>query len=289
MALAVIAGPTASGKSALALEWAEREGGVLVNADASQVYRDLSILSARPSAEDEARVPHRLFGVLDGARSCSASDWAAMARAEVEMAHQTGRLPILVGGTGLYLRTLLWGIAPVPPVADDVRAEIRAMTAGAVRQALEAADPSMAARLHPNDRQRNGRALEVWRSTGRSLGDWQQTASVGGLGPLVQLRPLLLDPPVDQLGARIDARIDWMWQNGALDEVRRLAARRLTPLLPVMRAIGVPPLMALLAGDLDERQALERWRTDTRRYAKRQRTWFRHQTPDWPRWQAVQI
>ncbi len=265
------------------MELAARQGGVLINADASQVYRDLSVLSARPTAADEARVPHRLFGVLDGAESCSASRWAVLARAEVARAWQAGQLPILVGGTGLYLRTLLWGIAPVPPVAEEVRAEIRAMDAVDARAALETEDAGMAARLHPNDRQRNARALEVWRSTGRSLADWQRQPPEGGLRSLVRLRPLLLDPPADELRARVDARIDWMWTNGALEEARRLAARRLAPGLPVLRAIGVPPLLALLEGGLDRRQALERWRIDTRRYARRQLTWFRHQTPDWPR------
>lgn len=262
---------------------------MLINADASQVYRDLSILSARPDAADEARAPHRLFGFLDGAERCSASRWALAASKAVEEAHQAGKLPILVGGTGLYLRTLLWGISPVPPVDEAVRAEIRALPVEMVRAALEAEDPEMAQRLHANDRQRNARALEVLRSTGRSLLAWQQTQPADQLALRVRLRPLVLDPPRENLRDRIDARIDWMWANGALAEVRRLAARGLVGDLPILRAIGVPPLLALLAGEYSEEEALERWRLDTHQYAKRQSTWFRNQAPDWPRHARIEI
>ncbi len=281
--VAVIAGPTASGKSALALKLAEAENGVLINADASQVYADLSILSARPSAEELARAPHRLFGTIDGAESCTAARWAELARAEIAAAHKAGRLPILVGGTGLYLRTLLEGIAPVPEIPAPVRAAVRALTAEAARAALEVEDPAIAARLHPHDSQRNARALEVIRATGRSLALWQQAPAAGGLLPDVELRAQVIDMPRETLVARIDARIGEMWRAGALEEVRRLAARGLSPALPVMRAIGVPPLLALLAGEVTETEALERWRLDTRQYAKRQSTWLRNQTGGWPR------
>lgn len=284
--LAVIAGPTASGKSALALELAEKRGGTIINADASQVYADLAILSARPTPEDMARVPHRLFGIMDGATACTAAHWATLARAEIAGAHARGRLPILVGGTGLYLRTLLQGIAAVPPVAEDVRKAVRALGPAALRAALEAEDPAMAARLHPNDPQRNARALEVIRATGRSLAVWQARPDSGGLGADVDLQPLVIDIPREALSARTDARVDAMWQAGALEEAARLWARALPPTLPVMRAIGVPPLLALLAGETTQAGALVRWKLDTRQYAKRQVTWLRNQLGGWPRHHA---
>lgn len=281
--LAVIAGPTASGKSALALKLAEAENGVLINADASQVYADLAILSARPELAETARAPHRLFGTIDGAESCTAARWAGLARAEIAAAHAAGQLPILVGGTGLYLRTLLDGIAPVPEIPADIRAEVRALSPELARAALEVEDTEMARRLHPNDSQRNARALEVMRATGRSLLVWQVAAPEGGLAADVDLRPQVVDISREALVQRIDERIGVMWAAGALDEVRQLAARGLASTLPVMRAIGVPPLMALLSGELTEPQALERWRWDTRQYAKRQSTWLRNQTGRWPR------
>ena len=262
---------------------AATDNGVIINADASQVYADLPILSAAPTAEEQAQAPHRLFGVIDGAETCTAARWAALARAGIAAAHAAGQLPILVGGTGLYLRTLLDGIAPVPAIPAEVREAIRALPPAQVRAALQAEDPAMAARLHANDSQRNARALEVIRATGRSLAGWQAAPPEGGLLPDVALRPLVVEVPREILVARIDARVGAMWRAGALDEVRRLAARRLSPALPVMRAIGVPPLLAHLSGDLDEAAALERWRFDTRQYAKRQATWARNQTGGWPR------
>lgn len=281
--LAVIAGPTASGKSALALTLARARNGIIINADASQLYADLAILSARPTEAEMAGVPHRLFGVRDGANPASAAEWAAMARAEIAAAHAGGRLPILVGGTGLYLTSLIAGIAPVPPIDPAVRTAVRALPLAELRTALEAEDPAMAARLRPTDPQRTARALEVIRSTGRSLADWQAEPRTGGIGGAVALEPLVLDLPRDRLAARIDARIDAMWNAGALDEVRRLAARALPPALPVMRAIGVPPLLGHLRGEMTGEQAIDRWRLDTRRYAKRQATWMRHQFPGWLR------
>lgn len=285
--LAVIAGPTASGKSALALRLAEAHDGVLINADASQVYADLSILSARPSTAEMARAPHRLFGTVDGAESCTAARWAGLARAEITAAHSGGKLPVLVGGTGLYLRTLLEGIAPVPEISPAIRAEVRALSTEQARAALEMEDPGIAARLHPHDSQRNARALEVMRATGRSLADWQKAAPVGGLAAEVDLRPQVIDIARETLVQRIDARIGAMWADGALEEVRHLATRGLAQTLPVMRAIGVPPLLALLSGELSQTDALERWRLDTRQYAKRQATWLRNQTGGWPRISAV--
>lgn len=281
--LVVIAGPTASGKSAHALALAEARGGVLINADASQVYADLPILSAAPSQAERARAPHRLFGTVDGAQACTAALWASLAGAEIAAAHAQGRLPILVGGTGLYLRTLLDGIATVPGIKPQVRAAIRTMPPSEIRARLEAEDRVMAARLHPNDAQRNARALEVIRSTGRSLADWQSAPAEGGLEGRVALEPLVIDRPRDELVQRIDARVDAMWAAGALHEVKRLAARGLSPALPAMRAIGVPPLLAHLAGELSAAEALARWKLDTRQYAKRQATWLRNQLGGWPR------
>ncbi len=281
--LAVIAGPTGSGKSAVATALAERRGGVIINADASQLYRPLRILSARPTPDDERRVPHRLYGMLPGDSACSAARWAAAARDEIARAWTDGRLPILVGGTGLYLRTLLDGIAPVPAIDPAVRRAVRALPPADVRHALEREDPVMAARLAPGDPQRNARALEVWRSTGRSLAHWQAAPRTGGLSGEVALEPLVLELGRETLAARLAGRIETMWAQGALEEVRVLMTLGLPSDAPILKAIGVPPLAALLAGRIDRAAALERWFLDTRRYAKRQATFFRHQMPDWPR------
>lgn len=282
--VALIAGPTASGKSALAIALAENAGGVVINADASQVYRDLRILSARPDAADEARVPHRLFGYRDAAATCSAAQWAADARAAIETAHREGRLPILVGGTGLYLRTLLDGIAPVPEIDAAVRATVRAMPVADAHEALTREDPAAAARLAPADTTRVARALEVVRSTGRTLADWQATRS-GGIGASIELHPLILLPEREELVARCDARLIEMFDHGGVEEVAALLARTDLPAdAPVRRAIGVPEIAAMLAGALSREAALAAAQLATRRYAKRQYTWFRHQPPaDWPR------
>lgn len=271
--LVVIAGPTASGKSALALERARAQGGVLINADASQLYAPLRILSARPTPAEEAQAPHRLYGTLAGDEACSAARWAAMAKEEIAGAHAGGALPILVGGTGLYLRTLIEGIAPVPPIPEAIRTAIRALPPADVRAALLAEDPAMAARLHPHDPQRNARALEVIRATGRSLGAWQQQVA-GGIGDQVTLDAQLLLPDPADLAQRIDARFDAMMAAGALDEVRALVALGLSPDLPVMKALGVRPLVAYLEGRLPLEAALAAAKRQTRAYARRQRTWF---------------
>ena len=276
--LALIAGPTASGKSALALRLAECANGVVINADASQLYRDLRVLSARPSEAEEARAPHRLFGVRDGADPCSAAEWAALARAEVEEAHRTGRLPILVGGTGLYIRTLLDGIAPVPPIDPEIRDAVRAMPVDVAWAALQQEDALAAAKLRPSDSQRVARALEVVRSTGRSLRDWQAERE-GGIGDQVRLAPLILLPPRDWLTARADGRFVTMLDEGAVDEVDALVARNLSPELPVMRAIGVREIARWRAGEIDRETMIATASIATRQYAKRQYTWFAHQPP----------
>jgi tRNA dimethylallyltransferase len=274
--LVLIAGPTASGKSALALDLAERERGTIINADASQVYRDLRILTARPSVEDEARVPHLLYGYRDGAEACSAADWAKDAKAMVEAVIGEGRLPILVGGTGLYLRTLIHGIAPVPDVHADVRSVVRALTAAEAHAALVQEDAVAAARLHPNDTTRTQRALEVVRSTGRSILSWREER-VGGIGAEFVLDGRIVDPPVDFLYARCDLRVDAMLAGGAVEEVAALLSRRLAGDLPVMKSIGVIPISQYLAGKLTLDEARADLAQATRNYAKRQRTWFRNQ------------
>jgi tRNA dimethylallyltransferase len=282
--LALIAGPTASGKSALALALAERHRGTVVNADSAQVYRDLRILSARPSAEEEARAPHRLFGHIDGAESYSAARWAEEAKEAIVEAHAAGRLPILVGGTGLYLRTLLDGIAPVPAIDPVIRAEVRALPVADAHAQLRALDPPAAAKLAPSDTTRVARALEVVRSTDRPLAQWQAERA-GGIGEAVRLLPLILLPGRDWLVERCDTRLTEMFDVGAIDEVARLLARGdIPPTAPVRRAIGVPEIAAMLAGAIDRDTALERARLATRQYAKRQYTWFRNQPPaEWPR------
>ncbi len=281
--LALIAGPTASGKSALALALAEAANGVVINADSAQVYRDLRIVSARPSAEEEARIPHRLYGHRDGADPCSAADWAADAKAAIAEAHAEGRLPILAGGTGLYIRTLLDGIAPVPEIDRKVRAAVRAMPVAEAHAALAREDPEAAARTRPSDTTRTARALEVVRSTGKPLLHWQQ-AKAGGIGGEAMLAPLILLPPRDWLLARCDARFEAMFSDQGLAEIASLMGRNLPPLAPVMRAIGVREMAAYLRGELNRDQALDAGRTATRQYAKRQYTWFNRQPPaDWPR------
>lgn len=278
----VIAGATASGKSAYALARAVAENGVIINADASQVYADLRVLSARPSADEEARAPHRLYGIIDGAQACSAAHWAALAKAEVAAAHAAGKLPIITGGTGLYIRTLLDGIAPVPEIDPSVRGEVRALGAQAAWDALVREDPAMAARLNRADRQRVARALEVVRATRRSLADWQQQLE-GGIGSEVELDACVVTLPRDQLYKRCDARLAAMLDDGALDEVAALLARGLASDLPVMKALGVAPLAALLRGEIDRATALALAQQTTRNYAKRQATWFANQTPGWAR------
>lgn len=285
--LALIAGPTASGKSALALAVAARTPSVVINADSAQVYRDLRVLSARPDEIDMSRAPHRLFGHIDGAEACSAARWAGDARAEIAKAHEAGCLPVLVGGTGLYIRTLLDGIAPIPDIDPAVRAAVRGMAVDAAYIALHQEDPESAARLAAADTTRVQRALEVVRSTGQTIGHWHGRRT-GGIGGGVHLRPLILLPPRDWLIQRSDTRFVGMVESGAIDEVERLLFRRLDPDLPVMRAIGVREISAWLHGEMTRGEMVESGRLATRQYAKRQYTWFRHQAPEvWTRLETV--
>jgi len=287
-AVALIAGPTASGKSdlavALALGLARRGArGVVINADSAQVYRDLAVLSARPTAEEMQGVEHRLFGAWNGADPCSAADWAAAARREIDSVQSAGAVPILVGGTGLYIRTLLDGIAPVPPIDPAVREAVRALPTPEAYAALQAEDPERAARLSAADRARIARALEVVRSTGRPLAHWQGERT-GGIGEAISLFPLVLLPERERLYRRCDARFARMLDQGAVEEVETLLARDLPPALPVMRAIGVREIAAMLKGEYSRAEALARGQQATRNYAKRQYTWFKHQPPEpWPR------
>lgn len=276
----VVAGPTASGKSRLALDIAVEFRGTVINADSMQIYRGLAVLSAAPDAAACARAPHRLYGVLDPAEPCSAGRWRALAMAEIEAAAGKSRLPVVVGGTGLYLRSLIGGIASIPPIPTDIRRAVRERLACDGAPALHAilvrCDPDIAARLQPGDGQRIARALEVLEATGRPLSDWLR-----GKRDRADARPrfhvVLLMPPRDVLYAAIDARFRAMVAAGGLEEVRQLGASGLDPALPAMKALGVPELLRHLAGEISLDEAMQRGQQATRRYAKRQLTWFRHQ------------
>jgi tRNA dimethylallyltransferase len=281
----LVAGPTASGKSALALELARHFGGEIVNADSMQVYRDLSIITARPEAGDLARAPHHLYGHVDGRVNHSVGRWREEAASLLGAIAGRGGVPIVVGGTGLYFKVLEGGLAEMPQVPDAVRASVRATAEAFATPDLHArlarGDAASAARLRPGDRQRILRALEVLEATGRPLSQWQsEPHSPPLIDPKRSLR-LFLAPDRKILYDRIDARFRAMVAAGAVDEVAALAARRLDPALPVMRAHGVPWLIRHLGGDLSLEAAVERSQADTRHYAKRQFTWFRHQAVGW--------
>jgi tRNA dimethylallyltransferase len=279
----LIAGPTASGKSALALALAQATGGVIINTDSMQVYRDLRVITARPTRAEEARVPHRLYGHVDAAVNFSAGSWVVDAAAVLEETRAQNRLAIFTGGSGLYFKALTRGLSAVPPIPAGIREGVRARLerggVEALHAELAARDPASAERLKPRDRTRIARALEVVEATGRSLTDWHRD----GLPPLLpadQFSALFLSPDRDQLYARIDARFDAMVAAGALEEVAALGARRLDPLLPAMKAHGVPALLRHLRGEITLEEAAAAGRGDTRHYAKRQFTWFRHQLPE---------
>lgn len=274
----LVAGPTASGKSALALAIAARVGGTVINADSMQVYRELRVLTARPTPAEEARVPHRLYGVRAAAEAASVAWWRGEALAAMAMARAEGRLPILCGGTGLYFASLTEGLSDIPPVPEEARAEARRLLAeegpAALHARLAAGDPETAARLRPSDSQRIARAYEVWRGTGRGLAAWQ---AGGGTGPAPwRFAAILIDPPRDALRAAIAARWAAMMAGGAVEEVRALVALGLDPALPAMRAHGVPELVAMVAGRMTEEEASRRAILNTGQYTKRQATWFRH-------------
>lgn len=279
----LIAGPTASGKSARAIFLAREANGVVINADSMQVYRDLPILSARPAPEEEEQAPHLLFGHVGAERNYSTGLWLDDARRALIDARRMGRLPIFVGGTGMYFKALLQGLSDIPAVPDEVRARIRAESAGVASEALHArlrgVDPQTAARLRPTDPQRIVRALEIFAATGAPLASFQGARTK----PLLDAKHcncLFIAPDRADLNRRIDARFDKMMRAGALDEVRALMARRLDPALPAMRAVGVPGLLAFLCGECGLEAAVERGKRDSRQYAKRQFTFARTQLPE---------
>lgn len=280
----LIAGPTASGKSALAHALAERLSGTVINADSMQVYRELRILTARPADADIGDMPYRLYGHVPGDQAYSAARYAGEARAAIAEARAAGRRPIVVGGTGLYFKALLQGLSPVPPIPDEIRARWRKAAAdegpGALHAVLAERDPAMAKRLRATDPQRIVRALEVHEATGVSLARWQEMPGE----PVLRLEDCLaavVSPPRKALRQRIDARFDAMMAEGAADEVRALAALGLDPDLPVMRALGVRPLLDMLAGRLTPQEAVESAKAETRQYAKRQVTWLRSNMSSW--------
>jgi len=279
----LIAGPTASGKSALALALAERHGGTVINADSMQVYRDLRIITARPTSAEEARAPHRLYGHVDATATYSVGHWLNDVAGALDEASARRQLPILVGGTGLYFKALTHGLAAVPPIPAQVRAAVRArlMTEGpaALHAELARHDPAGAAALKVGDGVRIARALEVMAATGRVLSAWHRD----GMAPLVDPArsvKIFLAPDREHLKRRIAARFDGMLAAGALDEVRALEARELDPLQPALKAHGVPWLRRVLAGEMPLGEAAEAAKRDTWRYTKRQFTWFRHQLPE---------
>jgi tRNA dimethylallyltransferase len=280
----LIAGPTASGKSALALALAERLGGTVVNADSMQVYRELSILTARPTPQDEARAPHALYGFVSGAEVYSAGRYAADAAQAIARALGEGRVPIVVGGTGLYFKALLEGLSPIPACDPEVRsfwrAEAERRPATELHALLEVRDPETAGRLMPTDKQRIVRALEVLESTGRSLAQWQREPGTPVLGEGEAIRLLVL-PDRQKQGALIDARFDAMLASGALEEVAALLGHGFSSELPIMRALGVAPLSAHLRGALNLQEAAALAKADTRKYAKRQLTWIGRNMITW--------
>jgi tRNA dimethylallyltransferase len=281
----LIAGPTASGKSALAIRLAKARNGVVINADSMQVYAPLRILTARPTIDEEAEVPHALFGHVAPDVNYSVAAWLRDAGAVLARCHAQGQLPIFVGGTGLYFRALLDGLSDIPAIPDDIRARMRALaqeiSPQALHQRLAACDPDAASSLRPSDPQRICRALEVFEATGRSIRSFQGPRQ-GALLALAQAVPVFLAPDRAVLRTRIDARFDSMMAEGALAEVEALQALDLDPALPVMRAHGVLGLMSALRGEVSFEEAIVKGKADTRHYARRQHTWFRHQLPDFP-------
>lgn len=279
----VVAGATGSGKSALALALARAFGGVIVNADSQQVYRELRILTARPTQAEEAQVPHALFGCLSASMRCSAGRWLDLALDAIAAIRRKGQLPIVAGGTGLYLKALLEGIAAVPPIPPELVSAAAARLADiggeAFRAELARFDAESAARLHPADRQRLVRAMTVVQATGVPLREWQRRAKAGGTAAPPSGRFLVLAPapPRAALNAALDARFAAMMDAGALDEVRALAALALDPTLPAMKALGVAPLLAHLRGEVTLGEAVAQAQRATRRFAKRQETWLRGQ------------
>ncbi|VDC51630.1 tRNA (adenosine(37)-N6)-dimethylallyltransferase MiaA [Brevundimonas sp.] len=281
----LIAGPTASGKSALALQMARETGAVIINADSQQLYADLRVLTARPSPEDEAQADHRLYGVADAADAWSVGKWSRAALNLLDIARADGRPAILVGGTGLYFTAMTRGLADIPPVPQSVRdaaeADYMAQGEAAFRARLAEIDAEAARSIEQGDRQRLVRAMSVHSASGRALSDWK--ADTRPLLTPGSWRGRVIEPDRADLYANCDRRVDVMMENGALDEVRALTARNLSPALPAMKAVGARELAAYLAGEIGRDEAIDALKQATRNYAKRQLTWFRNQTPGWAR------
>ena len=274
----LIAGPTASGKSALAIKLARERDGVIINADSMQVYRELRIVSARPSPEEETQAPHRMYGHVTGAEDYSSGRWLADAKLEIEACWAIGRLPIVVGGTGLYFLALQGGLAEVPPIPADVREKWRTFK-GDVHSKLQFMDPVGAAKLNPADRQRVIRALEVVDATGRTLADWQERSRASGFLSQINVERIFLNVPREELYSRAERRFEAMMEQGALQEVAALPP--LPAAQPIMKAIGVPELLDHLRGKTTREEAVALAKTATRQYIKRQLTWWRGQMKDW--------
>jgi tRNA dimethylallyltransferase len=276
----ILTGATASGKSALALKVAKQKGGVILNADSMQLYHNAPILTAQPSAEDVAAIPHRLYGIRDAAHACSVAQWVDMAATELRACWQEGALPIVVGGTGMYIRALMQGLNRVPPIPEDIRTEVRSLSREALRMALEREDAHTAAHLRPSDTQRSARALEVIRATGKSLHAWH--AEDVPIPPLPEARFNLYCTQLERstLYDRINMRTQTMLTAGGLQEAEALHARNLPRSLPLLRAVGVAELLTYLDGNDSWEATKDAIAQNTRRYAKRQLTWMRHQFPD---------
>lgn len=284
----LIAGPTASGKSAFALMLAKKLDGVIINADSMQVYRDLRVLTARPSEAEELEAPHRLYGHLDASESYSAAQWTAQAIVEIRKAQQEGKMPIVIGGTGMYFRFLLEGVAVIPDIDPDIRAAVRAECdaegAQVLHESLKTLDPAAFDRLHATDSQRVCRAVEVYRSTGKSLSDWHQDHAAGPLNDDDQqglVDKLVIDIDRETLYDRCNQRFDLMLEGGALAEVEALMKRQLDPQLPCLKSLGYPELSRMISGKMSRSEAADESKMMTRRFAKRQMTYFRNQFKHW--------
>jgi tRNA dimethylallyltransferase len=278
----IITGATASGKSALALDYAQKHNGVIINADSMQLYCDAPILTAQPSATEQSDVPHCLYGFLKTQNVCGVARWVELVCVEIRAAWQRQRVPIVVGGTGMYVRALLYGLSPIPETEDSIRQMVRALSTDALHIALCTEDAVMASRLHPTDTQRMARALEVIRSTGISLSAWQDIPPSPPL-PEANFKRYVTEMPRPHLYQRINARVGQMMDAGAMEEVKHLHGIGYDRTLPLMRAVGVAELLQVLDGSLELDDAITAVQTNTRHYAKRQLTWMRQQFPDWTR------
>lgn len=288
----LIHGPTASGKSALAIELARKLGGEVINADSMQVYRDLQVISARPTEEEMAGVPHHLFGHVDAATRYSTGEWLEAARSVLKRLQRQNKHAVIVGGTGLYLLALTQGLSDIPPVPDDIRAEVRAISdtegADGLRARLAPHDPDLTERLGTGDKQRLARAYEVWLATGRPLSDFQSERQPPVLKE-GEWTGFALTPPRTALYKKIDRRFEGMLMQGAVEEARALVARDLNPELPAMKALGMPSIAAFVRGEISAEEAAESAKRESRRYAKRQFTWIGRQFPFWPRIPSPEI